>query len=119
MAYRAAAYPKDGASDNPDTVTSPWRFPHKRIPGDLQEGWNSRFEMMLDDTEGKGVDERKKAGHDFYRNNYVNPQYQLPLFRGKASLYVTKGSYQILSNDKIIGWHPDFKDLLNDDETVE
>lgn len=86
---------------------------------DLQEGWNSRFEMMLDDTEGKGEDERKKAGHDFYRNNYVNPQYQLSLFRGKASLYITKGSYQMLSNDKIIGWHPDFKDLLNDDETVE
>jgi len=86
---------------------------------DLQEGWNSRFDMMLDDTEGKGDDERKKAGHDFYRNNYVNPQYQLSLFRGKASLYITKGSYQMLSNDKIIGWHPDFKDLLNDDETVE
>lgn len=86
---------------------------------DLQEGWNSRFEMMLDDTEGKGEDERKKAGHFFYRKNYVDPQYQLTLFRNKASLYITKGSYQILSNNKTIGWHPDFKELLNDDKTVE
>lgn len=86
---------------------------------DLEERWNSRFGMMQDETDDQGAEERKKAGHSFYRMNYVNPQYQLPLFRNKASLYITKGSYQMLSNDKIIGWHPDYKDLLDDDETVE
>ncbi len=85
----------------------------------LREEWQSRFDMMLDDTEGQGEEERKKAGHMFYRENYVAPQYQLPLFRNNASGYITKGSYQMLSNDKTIGWHPDYKDLLNDDETVE
>lgn len=85
----------------------------------LQEEWQSRFDMMLDDTEGQGEEERKTAGYMFYRENYVAPQYQLPLFRNNASGYITKGSYQILSNDKTIGWHPDYKDLLNDDETVE
>lgn len=85
----------------------------------LQEEWQSRFDMMLDDTEGQGEEERKTAGHMFYRENYVAPQYQLPLFRNNASGYITKGSYQILSNNKTIGWHPDYKDLLNDDETVE
>lgn len=85
----------------------------------LQEEWQSRFDMMLDDTEGQGEEERKTAGHMFYRENYVAPQYQLPLFRNNASGYITKGSYQILSNNKAIGWHPDYKDLLNDDETVE
>lgn len=85
----------------------------------LQEEWQSRFDMMLDDTEGQGEEERKTAGHMFYRENYVAPQYQLPLFRNNASGYITKGSYQMLSNDKTIGWHPDYKDLLNDDETVE
>ena len=85
----------------------------------LQEEWQSRFDMMLDDTEGQGEEERKTAGHMFYRENYVAPKYQLPLFRNNASGYITKGSYQMLSNDKTIGWHPDYKDLLNDDETVE
>lgn len=85
----------------------------------LQGEWQSRFDMMLDDTEGQGEEERKTAGHMFYRENYVAPQYQLPLFRNNASGYITKGSYQILSNDKTIGWHPDYKDLLSDDETVE
>lgn len=85
----------------------------------LQEGWQSRFELMQDETECQGFEERKMAGHSFYRMNYVNPQYQLPLFRNRASLYITKGSYQILSNDKTIGWHPDYKELLDDDETVE
>lgn len=85
----------------------------------LQEEWQSRFDMMLDDTEGQSEEERRKAGHAFYRENYVAPQYQLPLLRNNASLYVTKGSYQMLSNDKTIGWHPDYKDLLDDDETLE
>lgn len=85
----------------------------------LQEEWRSRFDMMLDDCEGQGEKEREKAGHTFYRENYVAPQYQLPLFRNNASSYITKGSYQMLSNDKTIGWHPDFKDLLKDDETVD
>lgn len=85
----------------------------------LQEEWQSRFDMMLDDTEDQSEEERRKAGHAFYRENYVAPQYQLPLFRNNASLYVTKGSYQMLSNDKTIGWHPDYKDLLDDDETLE
>ena len=85
----------------------------------LQEEWQSRFDMMLDDTEGQSEEERRKAGHAFYRENFVAPQYQLPLFRNNASLYITKGSYQMLSNDKTIGWHPDYKDLLDDDETLE
>lgn len=85
----------------------------------LQEEWRSRFDMMLDDTEGQEDEERRKAGHTFYRDNYVAPQYQLPLFRNNASSYITKGSFQMLSNEKTIGWHPDYKELLNDDETVE
>ena len=85
----------------------------------LEEEWRSRFDMMQDDTEGQEEEERKKAGHKFYRENYVSPQYQLPLFRNNASSYITKGSYQMLSNDKTIGWHPDYNELLNDDETVE
>lgn len=85
----------------------------------LQEEWQSRFELMQDENEGLGTEEKKKAGHSFYRMNYVNPQYQLPLFRNKASLYITKGSYQMLSNGKTIGWHPDYKLLLDNDETVE
>ena len=85
----------------------------------LQEEWQSRFDMMLDDIEGKGEAERKNAGHTFYRENYVSPQYQLPLFRNNASGYITKGSYQMLSNNETIGWHPDYKELLKDDETVE
>lgn len=92
---------------------------YDKFDANLQEEWQSRFDMMLDDTDGQGESERKKAGHTFYRENYVAPQYQLPLFRNNASSYITKGSYQMLSNEKTVGWHPDYKDLLNDDETVE
>lgn len=91
---------------------------YNKFDANLQDEWRSRFDLMQDEIEGKGDEERKNAGHSFYRMNYVNPQYPLPLLRG-ASLYITKGSYQILSNEKTIGWHPNYKDLLDDDETVE
>lgn len=85
----------------------------------LYEEWKSRFELLQDDTEDKNVKDRKEAGHKFYRDNYVSPQYNLPLFKNKASLYITKGSYQMLSDEKTIGWHPDYEKLLEEDETVE
>ena len=85
----------------------------------LYDEWKSRFELLQDDTEDKNEKERKEAGHRFYRENYVSPQYNQPLFRNKASLYITKGSYQMLSDDKTIGWHPDYEKLLDEDETVE
>lgn len=87
---------------------------------DLYDDWHSRHDQILDDCEGMDAKGRKNAGHEFYRSFYVDPQRPLPSFRSQASQYVTKGSYQILSNEKKIGWHPDYNNLLNDeDETVE
>ena len=80
--------------------------------------WDSRFGLIQDDTEGKTDVERKAAGHTFYRDFYVAPKHTMPSFKNKGS-YITKGSYQMLSDKAQVGWHPDYKQLLKDDESVE
>lgn len=84
----------------------------------LYDEWKPRHGLMLDKSEGKSEAERKEAGHVFYRNFYVDPQHPLPAFKNKG-LYITKGSYQMLSEKGTVGWHPDYETLLNNDETVE
>lgn len=84
----------------------------------LQDDWNSRFGIIEDDTEGKTDEEKKEAGHAFYRDFYVDPKHNMPSFKNKGA-YITKGSYQMLSDSGNVGWHPDYKTLLENDETVE
>ena len=85
----------------------------------LYDDWHSRHDLLKDEYEELSEEDKKKAGSDFYKSFYINPQHPLPSFRKQAAQYVTKGSYQMLSNEKKVGWHPDFEKLLGEDETVE
>lgn len=91
---------------------------YDKFDTDLRYDWKSRFELMQDESEEKLEEERKQAGHVFYRDFYVNPKHTMPSFKNKG-LYISKGSYQMLSDKKKVGWHPDYKEKLSDDETVE
>jgi hypothetical protein len=91
---------------------------YDKFDTDLRYDWKSRFELMQDESEEKLEEERKQAGHVFYRDFYVNPKHTMPSFKNKG-LYISKGSYQMLSDKKEVGWHPDYKEKLSDDETVE
>lgn len=84
----------------------------------LRDDWDSRFGLIQDDNEGRTELEKQRVGHEFYRGFYVSPKHNMPSFKNKGS-YITKGSYQMLSDESSVGWHPDFKTLLEDDETVE
>lgn len=84
----------------------------------LCDDWNQRHGLLEDKTEGIDDAGRKDAGHEFYRSFYVDPQHTMPSFKNKG-LYITKGSYQMLSDFIKIGWHPNYKKLLENDETVE
>lgn len=84
----------------------------------LYDNWNSRFGLLQDEVEGLTEAEKTDAGHTFYREFYVNPKYNMPSFKNKGS-YITKGSYQMLADNAKVGWHPDYKVLLEEDETVE
>lgn len=91
---------------------------YDKFDADLRYDWKSRFELMQDITENKSEEDRKQVGHEFYRDFYVNPKHTMPSFKNKGS-NISKGSYQMLSDKKEVGWHPDYKEKLSDDETVE
>lgn len=91
---------------------------YDKFDAELHYDWKSRFELMQDKTENKSEDDRTQAGHEFYRDFYVNPKHTMPSFKNKGS-NLSKGSYQMLSDKKEVGWHPDYKEKLSDDETVE
>lgn len=91
---------------------------YDKFDAELHYDWKSRFELMQDLTENKSEDDCTQAGHKFYRDFYVNPKHTMPSFKNKGS-NISKGSYQMLSNKKEVGWHPDYKEKLSDDETVE
>ena len=91
---------------------------YDKFDAELHYDWKSRFELMQDITENKSEDDRVQAGHEFYRDFYVNPKHTMPSFKNKGS-NISKGSYQMLSDKKVVGWHPDYKEKLSEDETVE
>ena len=84
----------------------------------LYDEWHDRHGLVKDLVEDKTDDERKRAGHEFYRDFYVDPKFTMPSFKNKG-MYITKGSYQMLSDDIKIGWHPDYEIIMRSDETLE
>jgi hypothetical protein len=85
---------------------------------DLRDDWDSRFGLIQDESEGKNEQEKSQKGHEFYRDFYVAPKHNIPIFKNKGS-YITKGSYQMLSDESTVGWHPDYKTILENNENVE
>jgi hypothetical protein len=78
----------------------------------LLDHWNTIFSLIKDDCEGMSSEELIKIGSDFYRKYYVE---RIPPIRIRERFqpeYVTRGSCHMLSDEKKLGWHPDFSSLL-------
>lgn len=78
----------------------------------LQRYWNEIFSLIRDDSEGATDLELSKMGRDFYIQYFVR---SVPPYRIRdrfQSDFFTRGSCHILSNEKKIGWHPKFDELL-------
>ena len=91
---------------------------YDKFDSDLRDDWDSRFGLIQDECEGKNEEEKCQKGHEFYRDFYVAPKHNMPTFKNKGS-YITKGSYQMLSDESTVGWHPDYKTILENNENVE
>jgi hypothetical protein len=80
----------------------------------LQDYWNNIFSIVKDECEGLSDTELERIGNDFYKKHYVDtvPPYKI---RDKfQSQYLTRGTCHMLADDKKIGWHPNFKILLEE-----
>jgi hypothetical protein len=77
----------------------------------LLEEWEIHFEHLCDQIGDKATEEeKKKLARDFY---YWIETGDLPQIRPQVNeSSMARGSYHILSDDKAVGWHPEFKQRL-------
>ncbi len=88
----------------------------ERYEEDLKEAWEPRFLTLLDTLPTPCAAEVKiSGGQKIFQ--WVEQDADFPL-RTVRERFLTHGSFQILANRKVVGWHPDFKEpeKVNDPE---
>lgn len=80
----------------------------------LYDYWNQIFALMKDDCQEMTEDELRKAGKSFYEEYYIKRTPAYKIRNNFQPQYLTTGSCHMLADDKKIGWHPNFHELLND-----
>ena len=78
----------------------------------LQDYWRNIFDLMCDEAEDKGQDELKILGKSFYLEQFAKTCPQIKIREKFNEDFLTRGSYQMLSDIKKVGWHPKFNDEL-------
>ena len=83
----------------------------------LIEQWEPRFERMSEQTtKAEAPADPVKAAQDLIF--WVETDMQQPL-RNVTDRYLAVGSCHMLADDKRLGWHPDFRRLLDDNPPAE
>lgn len=76
----------------------------------LIDEWERRFEMMREDLGDEGAEDLKqREGRALF--NWIDGQ-ELHIRPRCTEPYVMRGSYHMLSNKLMVGWHADFIDRL-------
>ncbi len=78
----------------------------------LQDYWRNIFEIMCDEAEDKEQEELIALGKTFYLEQFAKTCPQIKIRDKFNEDYLTRGSYQMLSDTKKVGWHPKFKDEI-------
>ncbi|MHB1697447.1 MAG: ABC-three component system protein [bacterium] len=77
----------------------------------LVEEWETYFETMKDELGETAVEQEKiNAAKNLY--GWVEKAANIPIKEKCNELFITRGSYQILSDRKVVGWHIEFKERL-------
>jgi hypothetical protein len=80
----------------------------ERYEQELVEAWEPRHAAMIEQLTAQCSPERKvRLAQDLFK--WAEQEASFPL-RTVRERFLTHGSYQILSNRYIVGWHPEFKD---------
>lgn len=77
----------------------------------LCDAWNRRFAADTEDTDSYTDDAKQKLGRGVF---HWASSFQRPL-RNRDELWLSSGSFQILSDTIRVGWHPDFEEQMSDD----
>ena len=81
-----------------------------RYENQLIEKWHIRFARM-EGKIGKKATEKEKISAAKLLYEWME-DFSIPIRTSFDDSFLTSGSYQILSERKRIGWHPDFEELL-------
>lgn len=75
----------------------------------LYDYWQNIFDIMCDEAEEKSIEEVIELGRGFYIEQFAKTCPQIKIREKFNEDYLTRGSYQMLSDSKKIGWHPNYK----------
>lgn len=88
---------------------------YEKFDKQLFDYWHSIFALLKDDCENMTEEQLSSAGKSFYENFYIKSS---PAYKIRANFqpkYMTTGSCHMLADNKKIGWHPNFQELLKDE----
>lgn len=83
----------------------------------LIEEWSDRHTDMCNGCAAAQDETRKSKGLDLLNwSHYTAPKDLEPIAPKIVSTYYVRGTYQVLSINGYVGWHPDYRKLLGFDE---
>jgi len=74
----------------------------------LRDDWRIKFDLMKDELKSELEEELIKDGKNFYTSYYVKSIPPVYIRENIRDGFVVRGSCHMLSDEKKIGWHPDF-----------
>lgn len=77
----------------------------------LVDDWSRKF-ATLEDSSSFNDDVKKSEGKKFYQNYYVSTQPNIHIKERFKEQYMVNGCCHILSDNKKIGWHPDYETII-------
>jgi hypothetical protein len=82
-----------------------------RYDRELVDVLERRSDAMAEEAAGADADDQKQLGRKLFHwaNNHTHP------LRNRHELWLSAGSYQLLADRMVIGWHPDYLKLLEPD----
>lgn len=84
--------------------------------GLLQEAWQDKHGVMSEECEKAAEVEKRSVGLELLRWTFNSAHTEVrPFAPNWSGNYYVRGSYQVMAIDLIVGWHPEFKNLLERD----
>lgn len=83
----------------------------------LTEHWSDRHSQMIEECEELEDEKKCSSGLELLRWTHNDaPGVVRPIQEGFGAAYYVRGSYQVLAIDLQVGWHPNYKTLLKEEE---
>ena len=81
----------------------------------LIENWSDKHTEIVEDYEETTEDKKQEAGLELLRwSHNIAPNVIRPITQTWNAPYYVRGSYQVLAINLKVGWHPEYKERLED-----